>query len=248
MDRRLVNQEQTFSVAQNSRSTVATILTCRNAMIRSGISHTLSGTCFVISEEVPEHSSDGAILCLMHVDQATEEVTGMIERLKAQWPSARVVLLTDHIQPAVMAQAVQSGLDGICSTTMDREPLIKALELVMLGELFVSHAFTSSWLNEIFHHQQTAHNQSLDYMPAANPVLESTHKLSAREIQILHCLTQGLSNKHIARELGVAEATVKVHVKAILRKVRAANRTQAAMWAQQHLNATANNLIMPDAE
>jgi two-component system nitrate/nitrite response regulator NarL len=46
---------------------------------------------------------------------------------------------------------------------------------------------------------------------------------------------QGASNKMIARELDLAEATVKVHIKAILKKVQAANRTQAAMWAQQHL-------------
>ena len=57
-------------------------------------------------------------------------------------------------------------------------------------------------------------------------------RLSGREAQILHCLTKGASNKLIARDLGVAEATIKVHVKAILRKVKAANRTQAAMWAQ----------------
>nr|WP_247654214.1 LuxR C-terminal-related transcriptional regulator [Microvirga sp. HBU67558] len=48
-------------------------------------------------------------------------------------------------------------------------------------------------------------------------------------------MTQGDSNKVIARRLGVAEATVKVPFKSILRKVRAENRTQAAMWARQHL-------------
>ncbi len=59
--------------------------------------------------------------------------------------------------------------------------------------------------------------------------------LSTRESQILHCLTDGAPNKVIARKLDVAEATVKVHVKAILRKIGAANRTQAAMWATTHL-------------
>jgi two-component system, NarL family, nitrate/nitrite response regulator NarL len=55
--------------------------------------------------------------------------------------------------------------------------------------------------------------------------------LSDREKQILRCLVAGLPNKLIARELEIAETTVKVHVKSVLRKVRAANRTQAAMWA-----------------
>jgi two-component system nitrate/nitrite response regulator NarL len=57
------------------------------------------------------------------------------------------------------------------------------------------------------------------------------HDLSRRELTILRCLTSGASNKMIARELDISEATVKVHVKAILRKIRVHNRTQAAIWA-----------------
>nr|WP_238940287.1 response regulator transcription factor [Pseudoroseomonas ludipueritiae] len=55
--------------------------------------------------------------------------------------------------------------------------------------------------------------------------------LSSREHQILQCLINGLTNKAIARDLDISEATVKVHVKALLRKTRLANRTQAAIWA-----------------
>ncbi len=60
-------------------------------------------------------------------------------------------------------------------------------------------------------------------------------KLSAREAEILGCLTKGEANKVIARRLDITEATIKVHVKAILRKIGATNRTQAAMWASQRL-------------
>jgi DNA-binding CsgD family transcriptional regulator len=58
--------------------------------------------------------------------------------------------------------------------------------------------------------------------------------LSARQRSILRCLVQGDSNKIIARKMAMAEATVKVHVKAILRKVRVHNRTQAAIWAMSN--------------
>ncbi len=61
--------------------------------------------------------------------------------------------------------------------------------------------------------------------------------LSERERQVLHCLVQGSSNKTIARELEVAETTVKAHVKGVMRKVRAANRTQAAIWAMNRCAA-----------
>jgi two-component system, NarL family, nitrate/nitrite response regulator NarL len=69
----------------------------------------------------------------------------------------------------------------------------------------------------------------LDHMP---------QKLSQQETRVLRCLVQGESNKIIAREFDIAEATVKVHIKAILRKISVRNRTQAAIWAQSHLTNT----------
>ncbi len=73
-------------------------------------------------------------------------------------------------------------------------------------------------------------------VPASAALAErsSTPALSEREGQILGRLTRGLSNKAIARELDIAETTVKVHVKGLMRKVRVANRTQVAIWAMNH--------------
>ncbi|WP_457094383.1 response regulator transcription factor [Microvirga sp. P5_D2] len=53
---------------------------------------------------------------------------------------------------------------------------------------------------------------------------------------MLHCLTDGASNKAIARSFNIAEATIKVHVNAILRKIGVRNRTQAAMWACERMS------------
>ncbi len=58
--------------------------------------------------------------------------------------------------------------------------------------------------------------------------------LSEREVQILDGLVKGYANKVIARTCDISEATVKVHMKSILRKIRVANRTQAAVWALEH--------------
>jgi len=140
MNREVLYIEQILPVAQNASSYVTTVLVCQNTLVRSGISHLLSGTHFVISEESLDHPSELPILCLIYIDQKTDEVTETVERLTAQWPSARVVLLTDRIEPAAGVPAFQAGLDGLCSTAMDREPLIKALELVMLGETFIPAA------------------------------------------------------------------------------------------------------------
>ena len=59
-------------------------------------------------------------------------------------------------------------------------------------------------------------------------------QLSFRENSILRCIVEGASNKVIARQIDITEATVKVLVKAILRKIRVNNRTQAAIWAMKH--------------
>ena len=68
-----------------------------------------------------------------------------------------------------------------------------------------------------------------EHMPQAKS--SDTPRLSARQQSILRCLILGDSNKAIARKMAIAEATVKVHVKAILRRIRVHNRTQAAIWA-----------------
>ena len=65
--------------------------------------------------------------------------------------------------------------------------------------------------------------------------------LSRRELVILRTLTQGASNKVIALRLVITELTVKVHMKAILRKLRLQNRTQAAIWARTHLDELASS-------
>jgi len=64
--------------------------------------------------------------------------------------------------------------------------------------------------------------------------IDTVPRLSVREKCILRCMVEGDSNKAIARKIEIAEATVKVHVKAILRKIRLSNRTQAAIWAMNN--------------
>ncbi|MBB3020342.1 two-component system nitrate/nitrite response regulator NarL [Microvirga lupini] len=168
-----------------------------------------------------------------------------IKDLKEQNPHARVVILADNLDPQEVIQICREGLDGLCTTTMGRHAIVKALELVMLGEIFIPGAVGLTLLDQLRSGQAGGLSQLITLSPANDPAL-LMNKLSEREAQILRCLTQGASNKLIARELGVAEATVKVHIKAILRKVKAVNRTQAAMWAAAHFaSAQENKPLVP---
>ena len=88
-------------------------------------------------------------------------------------------------------------------------------------------------------HEEDGHNGGDHDLEAANssPADGEGHyspHLSARQMSILRCLIEGDSNKTIARKMQIADATVKVHVKAILRKIRVDNRTQAAIWAMRN--------------
>jgi two-component system, NarL family, nitrate/nitrite response regulator NarL len=72
--------------------------------------------------------------------------------------------------------------------------------------------------------------------------------LSKREHQIIDCLVCGLPNKSIARELNITEATVKVYVKGLLRKIKVSNRTQVAIWALQQPRPMNGERAIPSVE
>jgi two-component system nitrate/nitrite response regulator NarL len=244
MDHDVIDNERNLPNAHETASRVTTVLVCENNLIRSGISHVLAETHFLISEDKLEQTSEPATLCLVYGSPASDDLGEAIEQSKAQWPSARVVLLAETMESAAVVQAMRSGLDGLCSTAMSREALIKALELVMLGETFIAPELVFSLWHKASRQSHARRGRTM----VAGPKAAIAEELSERETQILRHLTLGASNKHIARELGLAEATVKVHIKAILRKVKAANRTQAAMWAQQYMNVAANDVSNVAAE
>ena len=98
-------------------------------------------------------------------------------------------------------------------------------------------------------HSEVLSPAALVALPAAEtpgtsnggPAGDVVRDLSRRELVILRTLTEGASNKVIALKLVITESTVKVHMKAILRKLRLQNRTQAAIWARTHLDEPLGN-------
>ena len=98
-------------------------------------------------------------------------------------------------------------------------------------------------------HSEVLSPAALVALPAAEtretsnggPAGDVVRDLSRRELVIVRALTEGASNKVIALKLVITESTVKVHMKAILRKLRLQNRTQAAIWARTHLGELLEN-------
>jgi two-component system, NarL family, nitrate/nitrite response regulator NarL len=103
--------------------------------------------------------------------------------------------------------------------------LRQSLELIMMGESVLPFSLiASSFPNET----EPRHEEQPQAATAAE------YAFSMRELQVLEILQNGKSNKVIARELGLSEATVKVHIKNVMRKLGASNRTEAAIWMTKH--------------
>ena len=244
MDLGFASGTQASSTAHNPQPHIATALICPNTLLSAGIRSMLSGTRFAVLSAGSPSTSDvfsgpdhEPALYLVCESPTRDGYTATIETLKTQCPSARIVVLADHVDPTSLALAMQVGLNGFCLTTMAREALLKALELVMLGETFVPANLLFAAFGAASRYQQPKPGAPVALIPVNDfAAVATANKLSRRETQIVHCLTQGGSNKLIARELGLAEATVKVHIKSILRKIKATNRTQVAMWASEQMN------------
>ena len=161
--------------------------------------------------------------CSVIIDlQDRDSQMDAIKVVSAAYPEAKIAVLVEQFEMNNMVECFDACVDGYIVKSMSSQPLITALRLVTLGQKVLP-----SELADVL----SRHN--LDHA-ATGASLENEMddvNLSARERDVLCCPMAGYSNKVIARELDVCEATVKVHVKAILRKLDVSNRTQAAMWA-----------------
>lgn len=151
----------------------------------------------------------------------TADIAG-IRRLREK-TDARIVVLADSIADQTLSLSLRSGADAYLNKSMSSESLLRALQLVMLGEVVYPTHVASLLI-------AATNERPIPPRPVAQP----NNELSKREIQILRCLLAGQSNKAIARNLHITESTVKMHFKNVMRKINAQNRTQAAVWAIQH--------------
>ena len=240
MDQNVVYQAQILPLARDPLHHVTTYLLCRNTLLRTGVAQLLAGSHFALcgdasagAPDLPATDDNPPTLILICESLSPEGYVELLGELKERCPGARLVLLADHLEPHAIGQLVEAGLNGLCSMGMSQEAMLKALELVMVGETFLPASVGFALLSQI--------SDQKPKMMVIDGGLATANRFSDRETQILRLLTTGASNKLIARELGLAEATVKVHIKAILRKAKAENRTQAAMWATQFLGPAANS-------
>lgn len=124
----------------------------------------------------------------------------------------RVALISGTASTEMASQALELGAAGYLPKTLSARSLANAVRFMAMGEQFVPLEFLRPTPEELPH-------------PLAQ-------RLSRRERDMLDGLVEGKSNKEVARDLGITEPTVKLHMKTLYRKIGAQNRTQAAMIAR----------------
>lgn len=124
----------------------------------------------------------------------------------------RVALMSGEASREIAEQALDMGAIGFIPKTLPAKSLVNAIKFMAMGEKYAPLDFMTT-----------------EPEPNDHPLLKS---LTDRETQVLKGLTEGKSNKEIARDLELSEPTIKLHVKTLYRKIEVSNRTQAALVAR----------------
>jgi DNA-binding NarL/FixJ family response regulator len=148
--------------------------------------------------------------------------TGLLSRVAAQLP---IILLADAEEPDEIVNALQHGAKGYIPTSASLKIAIEAMRLVKAGGVYAP----ANSLIDAMRKNSNANNDN-NGQKAANKIF------TERQIAVLEALRKGKANKIIAYELNMRESTVKVHVRNIMKKFRAKNRTEVAYMAQSRLN------------
>jgi two-component system, NarL family, nitrate/nitrite response regulator NarL len=212
-----------------------------NKIFREGLVSILAKVAFETAcsassiEEVPSTiSSAGEQILVLIAVRENADLAQALGTTKAILPNAHIVVVGDASKQGNVRTALELGAASFVDENIETSSLVKELELVMLGAPVIS----VSILKALLRHSCTpacmetaAPPPSDEPPPDAQKHAEPRLQLSDREAAILNSLVLGAPNKVIAYQLNITEATVKVHVKAILRKIQVKNRTQAAIWA-----------------
>lgn len=191
-----------------------------HALVREGVTSLLDQEHFKVIGEaedgedaISKYNELRPDLVLMDLKMPKLSGLDASKEILEQDKNAKIVILSVELTEPDLMRAVDLSIKGYLLKTSNSEALNHALNLVLSGEsVFPSEALIRGMTNR---HQ----TQELGLTP--------------REEEILRHIARGESNKGIARSLDVTEGTIKVHIKAILKKLDMNNRTQAAIYAYE---------------
>ena len=204
-----------------------------HALVRKGIGELLQsrGAQVVASVSSGEEGVRRAVelhpdIILLDVKMPGVNGIETVLRLRAAGVTAPVVMLTMSREDAELGAALRAGAQGYLLKDMEPEELLPALEAVLRGESVVAREMVGTLAGIV--------REDARASTAAPRAAEPFAELTPRELEILEHVADGSSNKMIARALSISDGTVKLHVKAILRKLGMRSRVEAAVSAVEH--------------
>jgi two-component system, NarL family, nitrate/nitrite response regulator NarL len=230
------------------RYAVPTVTIAQDALLRDELSKILEKTSYRLtwSGEFPVDMTainlPASTKSLWIIDSESLHLPGALVAMQRIDRLSHIVCLADTYSDATLTTALNAGVDACINKNVSSEILIKSLDLVMEGvallpaELIASTILPRALMGLPTYQALPDRSDSGTIRPPLTGTsnLSASDLLSEREMRVLEWLADGSPNKMIARGLGIAEATVKVHIKAILRKARLRNRTQLALWATRN--------------
>ncbi|WP_431854465.1 LuxR C-terminal-related transcriptional regulator [Azospirillum sp.] len=195
-----------------------------NGLQRGGLRHLLGEEGFDVVAEAANarqatQGSAPAADAILFDATGCQAVGDDIASLRAAFADSRILLLATTISGAMLREALAAGADGCLTADTSATALAQWVRYALAG-------------GKVYPRDMAQILAQSPGSPGSTSIGGRT--LSNREIEILTRLTSGHGNKQIANELGITEATVKVHLKSLLRKIGAVNRTQAAIWAMNN--------------
>ncbi len=176
---------------------------------------------FATADEVTAASDGGASFDLVLIAAATSEHVDLreIEALRKALPETPLVVTAETDNPQRTRAILGSGARGFLPASLSLKVMMGALDLVLAGGIYVP----SSLIDALPVRAAAA--------SSGNSFADASNELTRRQRDVLGLISQGKSNKLIADALTMSESTVKAHVKQIIKRLRVANRTQAALLA-----------------
>jgi len=199
-----------------------------HTLVRHGIALSVK-ECFTDAEVREAGTADEAIelmkvdvsdVALVDVRMPDRDGLDLLRELKSNWPKVPVIMLSTFDHAQYVKQALADGADGYMLKDSSPEDLDQAIRVAMAGG---GNVLSARAIRSLFE------SSSPSEMDKDQPVRPES--LTQRETDILALLSEGRSNREIARALFLSEKTVKAHLAAVFRKLGVANRTQAAMAA-----------------
>ena len=148
-------------------------------------------------------------------------------------PQVRILMLTVSEDEADLAAALRGGAAGYLLKTIEGDALIAAILRAEQGDSIVAPEMTNK-LVAAYRGAPSATAPTADAAPATTAAAAAIASLSPRELDVLRGIVRGASNKEIARQHGIAETTVKIHVQHLLRKLDVSSRVHAAVIASEN--------------